>query len=186
MAHSWPLPGSFHLHFILFPFIFGMRMRQGHRKIAAWIACFAVLLSSLAPSISHALAATKMLDLSLVQSMAQAMTSATNTAEASAAQLHEAQLHELCITNRDGVPASVLEPFSSAASTPHSHGDANFHFEHCPFCFTHAGSFGLATDTGLIIPQANGASILPELFYHSPAPLFAWASPLPRAPPFFS
>src|SRR3569832_1804578 len=121
MAHSWPLPGSFHHYIILFPFIFGKRKRQGHRKIDAWIACYAVLLSSLAPSISHALAATKMLDLSLVQSMAQAMTSATNSADASAAQLHEAQLHELCITNRDGVPASEQKPKTTAATTPHSH-----------------------------------------------------------------
>jgi hypothetical protein len=37
-------------------------LTRHQRRIAAWIACFAVLLVSLAPSISHALVAAGFLD----------------------------------------------------------------------------------------------------------------------------
>ncbi|MGZ3254925.1 MAG: DUF2946 domain-containing protein [Burkholderiaceae bacterium] len=64
--------------------------------------------------------------------------------------------------------------------------DKAIHFEHCPFCFTHAGSVGLPPSTDLTLPIASNALPLPSLFYQSPRPLFLWAAAQSRAPPFNS
>ena len=55
--------------------------------------------------------------------------------------------------------------------------------EHCPYCFTHAGSFGLlpTADLPLAIPGAH--AIFPPLFYRAPRALFVWSSGSPRGPP---
>ncbi|MGE5622679.1 MAG: DUF2946 domain-containing protein [Bacillota bacterium] len=75
----------------------------------------------------------------------------------------------------------------------HEHGahdsgpaDNGMHFEHCPFCFTHAASFGLPPSAQTFIPLAAGSPVRPLLFFHSPRPLFAWAAAHPRAPPVVS
>lgn len=60
------------------------------------------------------------------------------------------------------------------------------HFEHCPFCFTHAGSFGTPPSAEFTAPLLIGAAIQPTLFLHSPRPLFSWAAAQARAPPAFS
>lgn len=55
--------------------------------------------------------------------------------------------------------------------------------EHCPYCFTHAGSFGLPPADLPVFALAGGADVLPPLYYAAPRPLFAWAGSQPRAPP---
>jgi hypothetical protein len=60
------------------------------------------------------------------------------------------------------------------------------HFEHCPFCFSHAVGPGLLPDNDLRLPSAAGAQILPPLFYRAHHPLFAWVAAQPRAPPLLS
>ena len=62
----------------------------------------------------------------------------------------------------------------------------SWHFEHCPFCFTHAGSFGLAPVIFLANQMGMSVALCPALFYLSPHPLFAWTSAQPRAPPAVS
>jgi hypothetical protein len=58
--------------------------------------------------------------------------------------------------------------------------------QHCPYCLAHAGNLAVLHDTQplLLIPTLSHA--LPELFYHAPSPLFAWAASQPRAPPTLS
>lgn len=161
-----------------------MRMRQRQSKLAAWIAIFAVLLAALAPSISHALAAAGWNNpLFLPQYASGADSLGENS---SAARLHDAQMHELCVASTDGSSDARAASLATPASSPHSHDDADLHFEHCPFCFTHAGSFGLAAAETFALPLANGTCAMPALFYRAPAPLFAWTRSQPRAPPVFS
>ena len=60
------------------------------------------------------------------------------------------------------------------------------HPDHCPFCFTHAGSFGLLPSVHVILPLVLATYPLPTLFYQSSQPLFAWAVAQPRGPPAIS
>lgn len=124
--------------------------------MAAWLAIFAILLASLAPSISHAVAAARWAD--------------------------SLPLETICHAEPDG---GALDQHAHTAPS-HSQGDVDLHFEHCPFCFTHAGSFGLMPVAAIAMPLVAGTAIRPALFYRSPSPLFIWVSAQPRAPPFFS
>jgi len=76
----------------------------------------------------------------------------------------------------------------SAHAAHHSSEPANkeFHFEHCPFCLTHAGSFGLLPAVHLVVPLASAAPVFPFLFYRCAYRLFVWATPQSRAPPAYS
>lgn len=140
----------------------GNRRRRG---ITAWIAIFAVLLATLAPSISHALAASGWTGYFGDTELCSA--DANDGENAAVDELHEAHAqHE-----HEGAPAL---------------DDHRLHFEHCQFCFTHAGSFGTPPTPEFVVPPLVGAAVLPNLFFHSPRPLFTWAAPQARAPPVFS
>jgi len=129
-----------------------MIIRQRAQRFTAWIACFAILLASFAPSISHALPAAK------------------ETA---------GFLGEIC--SADGAKFIKLgDSLGSKTSTP---AQKNLHFEHCPFCSSHAGSIGLLPSAGFQLPLLSGHSLKPPLFYQSPHPLFVWTSARSRAPP---
>jgi hypothetical protein len=58
--------------------------------------------------------------------------------------------------------------------------------QHCPYCVVHAGSIAVLTDYGFEITRTDLSYSLPELFYQSHHPLFAWAASSPRAPPAIS
>jgi hypothetical protein len=132
-----------------------MKMTRVKRRITAWIACFAVLLSALAPSISQAVNAAKSTSANWV---------------------------EIC-----SVTTTKLVKVEGAQSpTSSAPAEKGTHFEHCPFCFTHAGSVGLPPNLDLVIPLADGTLTLPSLFYQAPRPLFIWAAAQSRAPPFNS
>ena len=121
------------------------------RVLYLWLALMAVLFAALAPSISHALAAS----------------SSPST---------PALLLQICTVDAvKAVPDDDAEPRPIA---PAVHA-----FEHCPYCFTHAGSFALlpAADLPLAIPGAD--TVFPPLFYRAPRTLFVWSSGNPRGPP---
>ncbi|HJV80365.1 DUF2946 domain-containing protein [Noviherbaspirillum sp.] len=120
------------------------------RRIAAWIACFAVLLAALAPSISHAVSAAKE-----TGSIWSDICTQTGIKQVQADDGHD-------------------------HSTPAQNG---LHFEHCPFCFTHAGSVGLPPVAGFVLPLLIATQAKPTLYYQSPRPLFIWAAAQSRAPP---
>jgi hypothetical protein len=243
-------------------------LTRHQRRIAAWIACFAVLLASLAPSISHALVLAGFLDANPVSPTAWSgvpaprsalarphashmegmdiertsmeSTSVENTpmestsmASMSASEAtppatrpapdtphgqghhshnHHAHLiapdstalHQsdstavpppdnTALAQTSGSPDGALPASPSATTqTRTTHSDAGhtpamhspaMHFEHCPFCFTHAGSFGLPFVASIVLPTVGAAAVAPLLFYRAPRPLFAWTAPQSRAPP---
>lgn len=131
-----------------------MGMTLFTRRLAAWIACFAILLAALAPSISQAVANAK-------------QQSGSGWAEiCSVAGIRFVQVVE------DG----TTEDGKSAGKA--------MQMEHCAFCSTHAGSVGLPpTSPVLPLPVASGTAIFPALYYQSPAPLFIWSTAQSRAPP---
>lgn len=69
---------------------------------------------------------------------------------------------------------------------PPAHGEPASAFDHCPFCQTHGGMPALLPSAALILPAYQGSFPFPSLFYQAPRPLFVWASPQSRAPPFHS
>lgn len=58
--------------------------------------------------------------------------------------------------------------------------------QHCPYCLTHADHVAVPHDMQPLTLISNLSYTLPELFYHAPRPLFAWAASQPRAPPLSS
>ncbi|QNA99146.1 DUF2946 family protein [Massilia sp. Se16.2.3] len=58
-------------------------------------------------------------------------------------------------------------------------------FTHCPYCADHHHAPALLPQSaGGLLPL--GSASHPPLFYTAPEPLFHWAAPLSRAPPFSS
>lgn len=133
-----------------------MGINRATKRFAAWIACCAILMASLAPSISHALAA------------------ASNAGSFWA---------EICSASGIKLLKVADDAANQQASGSSSPAEKGLQFEHCPFCFTHAASFGLPPSAGFILPVVSGVPMRPSLFYQSPRPLFAWAAAQPRAPP---
>lgn len=140
-----------------------MQGNQQGKQLAAWIAIFAVLLAALAPAISQTIVSLRCSE-TLIEA-------------------------ELCSVKTDRSPDQVdLQAYSVHASHEHHDapmsGDHGLHFEHCPFCFTHAGSFGALPLAEFILPLVAGSSVMPQLFLQSPHPLFIWTTAQARAPPF--
>lgn len=67
-----------------------------------------------------------------------------------------------------------------------AHSEPASAFEHCPFCQVHDGMPALPSSVSPILPAYQGGLPLPSLFYQARRPLFVWASPQSRAPPFHS
>ncbi|MBG6222670.1 MULTISPECIES: DUF2946 domain-containing protein [unclassified Janthinobacterium] len=124
------------------------------RRCAAWIACFAILLAALAPSISHAVANAK--------------------------QQSGSGWAEICSVA--GIRFVQLVQVDDGAGDGKTGGKA-MQMEHCAFCSTHAGSIGLPPSPVLPLLVASGTAIFPALYYQSPSPLFIWSTAQSRAPP---
>jgi hypothetical protein len=120
-----------------------VKVRIRIRHLAAWIACFSILLAALAPTVSRSRA-------------------------------------DICATAN---PVSAGEEDHTAHHHSSTPAKPALHFDHCPFCFTHAGSFGLVPLDSFTLPDASSYMLFPSLFYQSPHTLFVWATPQSRAPP---
>ncbi|MCL6484057.1 MAG: DUF2946 domain-containing protein [Janthinobacterium lividum] len=131
-----------------------MGMTSFTRRCAAWIACFAILLAALAPSISHAVANAK--------------------------QQSGSGWAEICSVA--GIRFVQLVQVDDGAADGKTGGKA-MQMEHCAFCSTHAGSIGLPPSPVLPLLVASGTAIFPALYYQSPSPLFIWSTAQSRAPP---
>jgi hypothetical protein len=135
----------------------------GRKRLQIWIACFAILLNALAPSISHALSS---------------MAGPSN-------------MIEICSANGTrwvdgaiaGKLASELASMEQLAPEQPSTDSPLHHLEHCPFCITHAGTFALPGPSTTLLAIEGGHDLFPALFYHSPSPLFSWSAARPRGPP---
>lgn len=125
-----------------------------------WIACCAILLNALAPSMSQAIAAVR----------------------------GQAVAWEICRV--DGAPGSGASVALSAAPArlgapdgAPAGDDKMKPGEHCAYCLTHAGSFGLPPAMAATVGVFGSHPQHPFLFYRSPRPLTAWSAARPRGPP---
>lgn len=64
-----------------------------------------------------------------------------------------------------------------------SSSDSAMQSAHCPFCSTHAASFGLPPGATPAFPITGSARMMPFLFYQSPGTQHVWTSAQSRAPP---
>jgi hypothetical protein len=129
------------------------------KRLHVWLACLAILMNVLAPSISYAIS--------------QARHSQSTHLPASSM--------EICsMDDAHSVMAADDQPQAPADSpdNPHAHASS-----HCPFCASHGGNVALPSSAMPALFASAGSAILPVLFYHAPRPLFAWATANPRAPP---
>lgn len=156
-------------------------MSHYRRRIAAWMACFAILLASLAPAVSHGINALRLADANTHEHCAEIGDAASHHLET-----ESAGNQDLHMQVSEDVDQSLQTAMPSGTSHT-DHGSASgWHFEHCPFCFTHAGSFGLAPVVFFTNQMGTSAALRPALFYCLPQPLFVWRSAQPRAPPAIS
>lgn len=130
-----------------------------HRRrhcLSVWIACFAILLNALAPSISHAF---------------------------TAAQGQPPALIEICSVAGTRYIAPGADANVSAPVDKNHVAEAA---AHCPFCQTHAGSDALPPPLMPDFHPAALQGTMPRLFYQAPQPLFSWSAAKPRGPPAVS
>jgi hypothetical protein len=130
-----------------------MGMTLFTRRFAAWIACFAILLAALAPSISQAVANAK-------------QESGSGWAEiCSVAGIRFVQLaDDGAADGKSGGKAMQMEHCAFCSTHAGSVG--------LP-----------PTSPMLPQLVASGTAIFPALYYQSPAPLFIWSTAQSRAPP---
>jgi len=140
-----------------------MRRFLKRRRLGIWIACFAILMNALAPSISHAMALMNG-TASLVEVCTVDGTRYVSTDVSAAADSRD-----------QGKGASL--PGKSTVDLVHD-------MQHCPFCYTHAASFALPVPFAVPLAVTAGHDVFPPLFYQSPKPLFSWSRARPRGPPF--
>jgi hypothetical protein len=125
-----------------------MKRTPATRTLWLWIACFAILLNALAPSVSHAIAFGKGVPATW----------------------------EIC--RADGSRVTVSGLITSASDSDKAPGEAKAIGEDCAYCQTHAGSFGLppATLSSLPLPGMQSVPFLfyraPQ-----PLPVWATAQP---------
>jgi hypothetical protein len=131
--------------------MFSTRHRQ---RVTAWIAFFAIMLASLMPTMSRAIAAAD----------------AARSAE------------QVCSTGHHGGAHHGVAASPASHHTP-SHHDGALHLDHCGFCLTHAGSFGLAPTVASVLPVASGPEVHPPPLFQSRRVLVAWTTAQSRAPP---
>ena len=127
------------------------------RAVAAWLAIFAVVIASVAPAISHALAQP--------------------------ASPHHAQLHSAADDGAAEDVCSLDADTADAHAGGHDPGaPPALHLEHCPFCHLHADTLQVPFVSIPVLPSADEPR-RPLLFFLAPSLLHAWRSAQPRAPP---
>ncbi|MGF6118815.1 hypothetical protein ABIE30_003528 [Janthinobacterium lividum] len=130
-----------------------MGMTLFTRRFAAWIACFAILLAALAPSISQAVANAK-------------QESGSGWAEiCSLAGIRFVQVdNDGAADEKSGGKAMQME-----------------HCAFCSTHAGSVGLPPASPVLPLLV--ASGTAIFPALYYQSPSPLFIWSTAQSRAPP---
>lgn len=135
--------------------------RQPCRTLSSWIAIVAILLNALMPTLSVALESAR----------GQTAASSRDWIEVCSTQGStwvRLDAHGRLIEQTDRKPVDA--PISA-------------HTEHCPYCLTHAASFGLPPVTAWGLPVWPRTPDL--LLQRSPLALtpIAWLAPAARAPP---
>jgi len=137
-----------------------MRNLLNSRRWHIWIACFAILMNALAPSISQAF------------NVMNATTGLPGFAE-------------ICTTQSTKIVANQKTSASLQNQFPAQDPlqSVLHHMQHCQCCVTHAGNLALPFPDTPHVVVIEGHDVYPALFYHSPSPLFSWATAHARAPP---
>lgn len=130
-----------------------MGMTLFTRRFAAWIACFAILLAALAPSISQAVANAK-------------QESGSGWAE---------------ICSVAGIRFVQVDNDGAAAEKSGGKAMQMEHCAFCSTHAGSVGLPPASPVLPLLV--ASGTAIFPALYYQSPSPLFIWSTAQSRAPP---
>lgn len=136
-----------------------MQSKSTSWRWTIWIACFAVLMNALAPSISHAMAAV-------------------NGVPAT---------WEICRTDGSAL-ASAGQPDLVVVGALAKKATQNkiAPMEDCGYCLPHGGSVALMPSTITGLGLMGGHALRPFLFYRAPQPLLALSAAPPRGPPAFA
>jgi len=134
-----------------------------------WIACFAVLMNALAPSISHAMAT--MGGVPATWEICRAGAGAADSASAMATPGQP----ELVVVD------TVSKKVARTATETSIGAQAD-----CSYCLPHAGNVALTSSTSTGAGLMGGRALRPFLFYHAPQPLLALSAAAPRGPPAFA
>lgn len=126
------------------------------RTRIAWIALSAMLMSMLAPGVSH-----------------MAMAAAAGIAA-------DGALGEICSVDDPGRSSSA-KARPAPESQPANHGVVRA--EHCPYCLSHAGGTALPSASLAFEAPAWRVAAVPRRFLHAPAARYPWLAAQPRAPP---
>ena len=128
-----------------------MFISKGKASIVLWIACIAIFLATLAPTVSRAL------------------TVASGMAVPSL---------EICSVagGMNMSPATLSNDASYSSKSGMRMAD-------CPCCSMHADTLSLPPASLVLASGEILTGLLPELFYQSATPLFAWTPVQPRGPP---
>ncbi|HEU4845808.1 MAG TPA: DUF2946 domain-containing protein [Burkholderiaceae bacterium] len=137
-----------------------MSRKSTHRALHIWIACLAILMNALAPSISHAVA------------FLQGQPPAWEICRADGSVMQSAPAGDAA--------KAILASDGGKRQAPHK---AVFSMDDCGYCSPHAGSHGLLPTVVSGLDLSGAHQIRPFLFYRSPAPLTAWSASRPRGPP---
>jgi hypothetical protein len=123
-----------------------------------WIACFAVLMNALAPSISHAMAA------------ANGVPGTWEICRADGNALAAPGDHDLVVVGQ------MAKKTTQDKAAPMSD---------CGYCLPHGGSLALMPSTITGLGLIGGHALRPFLFYRAPQPLLALSAAPPRGPPSY-
>lgn len=134
-------------------------MLRFRRRLYAWFAIFAMMVSALAPTLSRAMGPD------------EGGRYLIEVCSASGSSIVELPAAEAAFYRDHGVIADS------------SGGPQDASFEPCPCCCPHAGGVALPPATSPVLRIPEGGALLPRLFLVSPRPLFVWAPSHPRAPP---
>ncbi|MES2117994.1 MAG: DUF2946 domain-containing protein [Pseudomonadota bacterium] len=136
-----------------------MSRKSTLRALHIWIACLAILMNALAPSISHAVA--------FMQGQAPAW--------------------EICRADGSAMQSApvgdAVKTILASGGKQQAPQKAMFSMDDCGYCTPHAGSYGLLPSVVSGLGLSGAHQIRPFLFYRSPAPLTAWSASRPRGPP---
>lgn len=130
-----------------------MNMKSTSWRLHIWIACFAILMNVLAPSVSHALAAVRA----------------------------DVPGGDICFTAPGLRSGPAIEAIDLVAGQ-FDHSDAGM-MQDCGYCLPHAGSYSLMPNQVTGIAILGGHELRPFLFYRAPQPLLALTAAPPRGPP---
>lgn len=132
-----------------------MTTRRATRKLFAWFALCAIVMASLAPTLSHALGRTA-----------------------------SANWVEICTTQGSKWLALSTADAGDASETPGDAPAPALHpFEHCDYCSHHLQPLGLPPAALSVDPAPTLHEGPPAAFYSAPRTLHAWVRAQPRAPP---